>query len=151
MSWELPVRMGNELLGRGEYTLQGPRVWVGCVLPMMQGICKLHLRRGEHRLLVGTPAPRGTGLVLERTFSRSELERWQVWPPEALELERAEDTRVSLPKDWQWTAKRGGWEGRRRWNEHAPIPEVQNVCHYRLDRGWITAWRDEKGNLCSPL
>lgn len=83
---ELPCRAAGEPLGRAEYEQQGPRLRFVCTLPAGVGLCKLWLVRGERRLLLGTPAPEGDGLALDRTLSRSLLESQGVYPPQRVEV-----------------------------------------------------------------
>lgn len=120
-------------------------------------------------MLLGTPVPSGEGLRLERTLSRSELERNGVWPPERIEASAAVRpevwqevtlqgpvigepllSRLFRQGGWCWKGWPGGIVLYRRWQENTPFPAMPVFCFVRMERGGIFCWLDGKGNPCFP-
>lgn len=177
---ELPCRAAGEPLGRVEYEQQGPRLRFVCTLPAGAGLCKLWLVRGERRLLLGTPAPEGDGLVLERTLSRSMLESQGVYPPQWVEVTDAQhtegeraDTGRWRPVDrhtpglsdpllrqlfcqggWQWRPWARGTEFCHDWSEGGPFPAVPLFCLADIAREdhkiQVHLYLNGEGNPCFP-
>ena len=128
--------------GRAEYEVQGLHVQFRCELER-QSLCKLELARGGKRLLLGTPAPVGKVLRLERRLSRAELERAGVWPPERVEVQGTatnipvvEDPvprRMFAPSYWRWQCRQDGWEVSCLWDGKGSFPAMAVVCLVSLE------------------
>lgn len=177
---ELPCRAAGAPLGRAEYEPQGPRLRFVCTLPAGAGVCKLWLVRGERRLLLGTPAPEGAGLTLDRTLSRSLLERQGVYPPQEVEVTGIQTTAGDRAASGQWRPVdrqtpglsdpllrqlfcQGGWRWRPRargaefchdWTEGAPFPAVPLFCLAGITgeghKIQVHLYLDGAGNPCFP-
>lgn len=177
---ELPCRAAGTPLGRAEYEQQGPRLRFVCTLPAGAGLCKLWLVRGERRLLLGTPAPEGDGLTLDRTLSRSLLESQGVYPPQRVEVTgaRTPGPEAGHAGDWCPAEQRmpslgdpllrqlfcqGGWRWRpwargtefcHGWAEGTPFPAVPLFCLASITgeghKIQVHVYLDRAGNPCLP-
>lgn len=171
MLYELPLLSGSGSVGRAEYEEAGVRVRFRCRLHGSERLCKLYLARGGSRALLGTPAPAQGGLYLERTLSRSELERAGVWPPERVEVDFGGE---QPPAVWQEVTaqqprfaepllarlfRQGGWGWKRwergvvlchSWRADAPIPAMAVCCFLRLEPRQVCCWLDGEGRPCFP-
>lgn len=165
---QLPLFLGADPVGCGEYEDLGLRVRFRCFLAD-SALCKLYLVRGNCRVLLGTPVPQRNGLWLERTLSRSELERGGVWPPERLEMvgtmgmepwrEVTQQEPAVADPVLSHLFRRGGWCWKRwakgvvlcrRWQGGTPFPALPVFCLVRMERERILCWLDEHGNPCFP-
>lgn len=178
MLHELPLVSGNTSVGRAEYEESGLRVRFRCRMNGQNNLCKLFLVREGQRFLLGTPAPVSGGLFLERTLSRSELERGGVWPPERVEVNGGEARPRQTTVVWQEVTmqyphftdpvlarlfRQGGWGWRRwekgvvlchAWRENTPFPAMPVFCFVRLTRNGsnthIFCYLDGEGRPCFP-
>ena len=177
---ELPCRAHGASVGRAEYEEQGPRLTFHCALPGGTGLCKLWLVRGERRLLLGTPAPEGERLTLNKALSRSLLESQGVYPPQRVEVtglqasaRDGEESNRWRPVDrqcprlvdpqlrqlfcqegWLWRPGAGGVELCHGWAEGAPFPAVPLFCLARVagegHKIQVRLYLDRDGNPCFP-
>lgn len=178
MFYELPLLSGGAGAGRAEYEENGLRLRFRCRMPGRNELCKLYLAAGEQRLLLGTPAPVNGGLYLERTLSRSELERSGVYPPERVEVDKGErqprqtqpvwqDVTAQAPKfcdpllermfrqgGWGWRRWEGGVVLCRMWRERESFPAMPVFCFVRLRRSgggtYVFCYLDGEGRPCFP-
>lgn len=171
MRKRLPCLSGGAEIGRAGYEEDQLRLRFYCVLPDQTGICKLWLVGGEHRVLLGTPAPENGGLALTRSLTRASLESAGVYPPERVEVGWAGETARAAPPAGAWQNvterepilpdpllcrifRQGGWGWRRwerglvlchTWGENSPFPAVPLFCFALVER------QDRKIRVCCYL
>ena len=114
-------------------------------------------------------------LYLERTLSRSELERAGCYPPERVEVDGAaavkpatwQDVTPQMPRfgdallsrlfrqgGWGWKIREGGVVLCHGWQENTPFPAVPLLCLVRLERVGgryhVYCYLNERGELEFP-
>lgn len=168
MLYQLPLFVGGCPAGCGEYEELGLRVRFRCFLTEKE-LCKLYLVRGSCRLLLGTPIPVGSGLCLERTLTKSELERAGVWPPERVEAVNAMGqgawrevtgqmpaiadpalSRLFRQGGWRWKHGADGIVLCHPWQSNTPFPAMPVFCFVRMERECVLCWLDGEGSPCFP-
>ncbi len=156
---ELPLVSGGVCVGRAEYEESQLRLLFRCRLPGRREVCKLWLVGKGGRLLLGTPAPQGDGLYLERSLTRSSLTKAGVCPPERVELEptqtgpdperipnglpiRPSDPAIAAalaaehPGRWQRVGD--AWQVAYPWQPGQPMPLLPLFCFARAGRGEVS-------------
>ncbi|MCD7945006.1 MAG: hypothetical protein LUF81_00055 [Clostridiales bacterium] len=163
---ELPLVSGGVCVGRAEYEESQLHLWFRCRLPGRQEVCKLWLVGNGRRLLLGTPAPQGDGLYLERSLTHSSLKEAGVYPPERVELEMtqagpdSERLQSSLPirpsdpviaaalaaeRPGQWQRVGDRWQVAYPWQLGQPMPLLPLFCFARVRQGEVSFLLNDRG------
>ncbi|MCC8181444.1 MAG: hypothetical protein LIO45_00445 [Clostridiales bacterium] len=163
---ELPLLSGGVRAGRAEYEESQLRLRFRCCLPGQQEVCKLWLAGKDGRLLLGTPAPQGEGLYLERSLTRSSLADAGVYPPERVEVEPAqvgpgpERSQNSLPirprdpviaaalaaeRPGRWQRVGDRWQVAYPWQPGQPMPLLPLFCFAHVSRGEVSFLLSDQG------
>lgn len=129
-------------------------------------LCKVYITNRGRRFLLGTPMPQNGALALRRSLSKSALIQAGVYPPERVEVERAqgqagEEAPPRFADSFLAAQFRGG--GWRRsdggagfvlchtWRPGQPVPACPLFCFATLRSGEVRYCFDRTGRPVFPL
>lgn len=163
---ELPLVSGGVCVGQAEYEESQLRLRFRCCLPGRQELCKLWLVGKDGRLLLGTPAPQGDGLYLERSLTRSALAEAGAYPPERVEREPTQTgpdpepppnglpirpgdpvivAALAAERPGRWQRVGDAWQVAYPWQLGQPMPLLPLFCFARVGRGEVSFLLTDRG------